>query len=126
VFGDLFQACFACVNKATQTMPTAIITTKDLEKFKREILREIRQLLTQRQPNPEQRWIKYYQLKTILPLSQGTLYAMRLNGTLPFARIGGVILYDIKDILKMMQDLKERSAKTQSEKSAAPTKRLDA
>ncbi len=107
-------------------MPTAIITTKDLEKFKREILREIRQLLTQRQPNPEQRWIKYYQLKTILPLSQGTLYAMRLNGTLPFARIGGVILYDIKDILKMMQDLKERSAKTQSEKSAAPTKRLDA
>ncbi|WP_421878262.1 helix-turn-helix domain-containing protein [Marinoscillum sp.] len=37
-------------------------------------------------------------------MSPGTLQNLRINGTLPFTKIGGVIYYDYQDIHKMLTE----------------------
>lgn len=85
-------------------MATTIITPEDLENFKVELLEEIKKLLLKRQPIPTQRWYKSPEVRKLLGISQGTLQHLRVNGTLAFTKIGGVILYDYHDIEKMIQD----------------------
>ncbi len=38
----------------------------------------------------------------ILQVSPGTLQNLRINGTLPYSKVGGIIYYDIEDIQKAM------------------------
>jgi len=45
-------------------------------------------------------------VKKLLGISPGTLQNLRINGTLPFTKIGGVILYDYEDIQKMLSNHK--------------------
>jgi isocitrate dehydrogenase kinase/phosphatase len=39
-------------------------------------------------------------------VSPGTLQNLRVNGTLPFTKIGGVIFYDYDDIQRMLEENK--------------------
>ncbi|WP_423212698.1 helix-turn-helix domain-containing protein [Myroides odoratimimus] len=48
-------------------------------------------------------WIKSYEVRKLLGISPGTLQNMRLNGTIPFKKIGGLIFYRYEDIIKMME-----------------------
>lgn len=77
---------------------------EDLYNFKLELLEEIKTLLSQRQAAPPQRWLKSHQVRRLLTLSPGTLQHLRVNGTLPYTKIGGVLYYDATDIEKMLQD----------------------
>jgi hypothetical protein len=42
----------------------------------------------------------------MLGISPGTLQNLRVNGTLPYAKVGGVIYYAYEDILKVMEENK--------------------
>lgn len=90
-------------------MITNIITLEDLEIFKRELLEEIKKILTQRQSAQSQRWLKSHQVRRLLTISPGTLQQMRITGTLPFTKVGGVIFYDAEDIEKMLTENKQNS-----------------
>lgn len=90
-------------------MATSIITIEDLQDFKLELLEEIRKLLSQRQAAPAQRWLKSHQVRRLLTISPGTLQHLRVNGTLPYTKIGGVLYYDAADIDKMLQDGKRNT-----------------
>lgn len=90
-------------------MVTNIITLEDLEIFKQELLEEIKKLLSQRQSSQSQRWLKSHQVRRLLTISPGTLQQMRLNGMLPFTKVGGVIFYDAEDIEKMLIARKQNS-----------------
>ena len=57
-------------------MPAQIITTDDLREFKIELLEDIKNLLQ----------------------------TLRINGTLPYTKIGGIILYDAGEIDKVMKE----------------------
>lgn len=96
-------------------MPTNIITLEDLEIFKQELLQEIKELLSQRQAAPAQRWLKSHQVRRLLTISPGTLQHLRVKGTLPYTKIGGVLYYDAADIEKMLQEGK-RNTEHQDEK----------
>lgn len=85
-------------------MATSIITMEDLHNFKVELLDEIKKILSQRQTAPTQRWLKSHQVRRLLTISPGTLQHLRINGTLPYTKIGGVLYYDAADIEKMLQD----------------------
>ena len=87
-------------------MPATIITTEDLQNFKLELLDEIRKILTTRQPAPPHKWLKSHEIRRLLKLSPGTLQNLRVNGTLPFSKIGGVIFYNYEDIEKMLLENK--------------------
>lgn len=90
-------------------MATNIITPEDLETFKVELLEAIEKLLSQRQASPTQRWLKSPQVRKLLNLSPGTLQNLRINGTLPFSKIGGVIFYDYEDIERILQERKRNT-----------------
>lgn len=90
-------------------MATNIITPEDLQAFKVELLEAIEKLLSQRQAGPTQRWLKSPQVRKLLNLSPGTLQNLRINGTLPFSKIGGVIFYDYEDIERILQERKRNT-----------------
>jgi len=87
-------------------MSVAIITPEDLQNFKIELLEEFKKLLSQRQTAPANKWLKSHQVRRMLSISPGTLQHLRVKGTLPFTKIGGVIFYDHDDIEKMLQENK--------------------
>jgi hypothetical protein len=45
----------------------------------------------------------------MLSISPGTLQNLRINGMLPFTKIGGVIFYEYEDVKKMLEDHKHVS-----------------
>jgi hypothetical protein len=84
-------------------MPTEIVTTDDLREFKIELIKEFKQLLAVHHGQPSKKWLKSWEVRKLLRISPGTLQNLRVNGTLPFTKIGGVIFYDSEDINKMMK-----------------------
>lgn len=87
-------------------MATNIVTLEDLQNFKQELLAEIQKILSQRQTTPARKWLKSNEVRRLLLVSPGTLQNLRVNGTLPFTKIGGVIFYDYDDIRKMIEEHK--------------------
>jgi hypothetical protein len=87
-------------------MAATIITPEDLQNFKQELLTELQQLLSQKQTAPTRKWLKSNEVRRLLLVSPGTLQNLRVNGTLPFTKIGGVIFYDYDDIQKMIEEHK--------------------
>jgi glycyl-tRNA synthetase alpha subunit len=53
--------------------------------------------------------LKSYQVKNRLKISPGTLQNLRVNGTLPFTKVGGIIYYKDEDIMKLFDPAKEKT-----------------
>lgn len=87
-------------------MPSEIITTDDLREFKTELLTEFRKMLKEHHGQPSKKWLKSYEVKKMLGISPGTLQSMRINGTIPFTKMGGILFYDSEDIRKILEDNK--------------------
>lgn len=83
-------------------MPTSIITTDDLREFKLELLDDIKKLLTQQASGRMKKYIKSSELMEMLQISPGTLQNLRVNGTLPYTKVGGIIFYDSDEIQQVM------------------------
>ena len=90
-------------------MAANIITTEDLEQFKVELFSELKELIESnvsgiepKEPN-QPRWLKSYQVQRLLGISPGTLQTLRINGTIPFTKLGGTILYNQEEIHKLIQ-----------------------
>ena len=50
------------------------------------------------------KYIKSAEVMEMLQVSPGTLQNLRINGTLPYSKIGGIILYEYEEILKVLKD----------------------
>ena len=48
-------------------------------------------------------WLKSYEVRKLLGISAGTLQNLRVNGTLPYTKIGGLMYYRFEDIQKLME-----------------------
>lgn len=85
-------------------MKIELITKEDLELFKQELFEEMRKSKFSFKKNdpPQKEWLKSYEVRKMLGISPGTLQNMRLNGTLPFNKIGGLMYYRYEDIRKLM------------------------
>ena len=87
-------------------MPSEIITTDDLREFKTELFTEFRKMLKEHHGQPSKKWLKSYEVRKMLGISPGTLQNMRINGTIPFTKMGGILFYDSEDIRKILEDNK--------------------
>ncbi|EMR02545.1 helix-turn-helix domain-containing protein [Cesiribacter andamanensis] len=87
-----------------------LLTTDDLQAFKAELLEEIGRLLAQGAAEAPKKWLKSPDVRKLLGISPGTLQNLRINGTLPFTRLGGVLLYDAADIEKLLEKNRQRGA----------------
>ena len=83
-------------------MPTSIITTDDLRDFKMELLDDIKNLLTKQSKGKLKRYLKSPEVMDLLQVSPGTLQNLRINGTLPYTKVGGIIYYDAEEIQEIL------------------------
>jgi len=91
-------------------MPAQIITTDDLREFKVELLDEIRVLISEQKNPTVKKWMKSVEVRKLLNISPGTLQTLRINGTLPYTKIGGTNYYNASDIDTLLsQNLKKKA-----------------
>jgi len=83
-------------------MPTSIITTDDLREFKMELLDDIKKLLTKQATGTLKKYLKSSEVMDMLQISPGTLQNLRINGTLPYSKMGGILFYDSDEIQKVI------------------------
>jgi hypothetical protein len=88
-------------------MITDIVSNEDLERFRLSLLEDIKKIFFQKQAPAAKKWLKSHEVRRILAISPGTLQNLRINGSLPFTKIGGIIFYDQKDIDIMLEDRKQ-------------------
>ncbi len=88
-------------------MAATIITQEDLHQFKTELFEELKKLIPPKEdPTQTNRWLKSHQVQRMLSISPGTLQNLRINGTIPYSKIGGVIFYSEEDINEIMKHSK--------------------
>ncbi|MEO2070904.1 helix-turn-helix domain-containing protein [Zunongwangia sp. SCSIO 43204] len=85
-------------------MPTSIITTDDLREFKMELLDDIKNLLAKQSSGKIKKYLKSSEVMDLLQISPGTLQNLRINGTLPYTKVGGIIYYDAEEIQNVMEE----------------------
>ena len=78
-----------------------VVTKRDLLNFGNALLNEIK--TTTAVAEQRAQWLKSSEVRKLLKISPGTLQNLRINGTLHFNRIGGIIYYKYDDIKKMLE-----------------------
>ena len=80
-----------------------LLTVDDLNNFKQDLFNEIKNLLKGTSTAQTKKWLKSSEVKKLLGISTGTLQNLRVNGTLTFSKVGGIIFYDYADIVKLIE-----------------------
>ena len=83
-------------------MNVELITKQDLREFKNDLLTEIKQIVKPGQGQSKQ-WLKSVEVRKLLNISPGTLQNLRINGTLRYSKIGGMMYYKLEDIHKLLE-----------------------
>jgi predicted DNA-binding transcriptional regulator AlpA len=90
-------------------MPAQIVTTDDLRELKIELLEDFKKLLKEHGGQPSKKWLKSPEVRKLLGISHGTLQNLRVNGTLPYTKMGGILYYDSEDIQKILTEKKKQN-----------------
>lgn len=86
-----------------------LITVGDLETFKNDLIQEIKHIFGIASTiAPTKKWLKSTEVKKLLGISTGTLQNLRMNGSLSFSKVGGIIFYDYNEIAKLLKDNEQR------------------
>jgi len=85
-----------------------LLTVGDLEIFKNNLIQELKNLLGETTSTPTKKWLKSSEVKKLLGISTGTLQNLRMNGSLSFSKVGGIIFYDYNEIAKLLKDNEQR------------------
>jgi hypothetical protein len=83
-------------------MNVELITKEDLKQFKSELLQEIKEIIKPGE-GQSKRWLKSNEVRKMLSISPGTLQNLRINGTLSYTKIGGMMYYKLEDIHKILE-----------------------
>jgi hypothetical protein len=83
-------------------MPAHILTAEDLEEFRKSLLEEIKEMLLQYNKITIDRWVKSNIVMAKLRISPGTLQNFRINETIPYSKLGGIIYYDEEEINEIL------------------------
>jgi hypothetical protein len=87
-------------------MSIEVVTKDELLLFKEDLIAEIRTILEESLKSAPggRKWLRSAEVKKLLSISSGTLQNLRINGTLPFTRINGVIYYNKEDIDAILEE----------------------
>jgi hypothetical protein len=92
-------------------MAIEILTKADLHEFRKSLLEDIRGILKDTNEQPK-KWLKSTEVRKLLNISPGTLQTLRINGTLSYTKIGGIIYYENQDIDKVLENNKVSNTPT--------------
>jgi len=82
-------------------MAVQIITLEDLNEFRSQLLNDLKEII-QSKPQQTKQWLKSNEVRKLLNISPGTLQNLRINGTLSYTKIGGIMYYNHADIDKLL------------------------
>jgi hypothetical protein len=83
-------------------MEMDLITRDDLEKFRLQLLSDIKELLAEAPKMNYRPWLKGKEVIKLLGISAGSLQNLRISGRLKSSKIGGIHFYKYDDIKGMM------------------------
>lgn len=83
-------------------MAIEVITREDLMEFRQELLSDIREIIHGSSTSDKKQWLKSAEVRKLLNISSGTLQTLRINKTISYTRIGGIIYYAHQDIEKLL------------------------
>lgn len=92
-------------------MAIEVITREDLNEFRIQLLSDLKEILKVN-PQETKKWLKSKEVRKLLNISPGTLQTLRINKTLSYTKIGGIIYYANKDIEKLLEENKVISERT--------------
>jgi hypothetical protein len=92
-------------------MAVEILTKDDLNDFRTLLLNDIREIIQGKSEQTKQ-WLKSKEVRKLLNISPGTLQTLRINKTLSYTKIGGIIYYAQKDIEKLLDENKVSAERT--------------
>lgn len=84
-------------------MAIDVVTKDDLQSFRIELLQDLKQVLTHSLPQKPKQWLKSPEVRRMLKISAGTLQNLRVNGTVRYTKIGGLIYYSYEDIEALLE-----------------------
>ncbi|WP_295769311.1 helix-turn-helix domain-containing protein [uncultured Mucilaginibacter sp.] len=79
-----------------------LITVQDLIDFKQQLIIDIKKLLKEQSGMPGHHWLKAFEIKKMLRLSESKLQYLRDKGLIPFKKLGGITYYNSDEIEKLM------------------------
>lgn len=82
-------------------MQIEILTKQDLQKFKEELLEEMKRLFGKERP-VDSEWLRSAEVRQRLKISPGTLQNFRINGVLKYEKLGGIFYYAQADIDRLL------------------------
>lgn len=82
-------------------MAVEVITREDLNEFRSLLLKDLKEII-QSKPQQTKQWLKSNEVRKLLNISPGTLQNLRINGTLSYTKIGGIMYYNNADIEKLL------------------------
>ena len=86
-------------------MAIEVITREDLNEFRSLLLNDLKEII-QSKPQQTKQWLKSNEVRKLLNISPGTLQNLRINGTLSYTKIGGIIYYAYSDLMKVLEQNK--------------------
>lgn len=92
-------------------MAVQIITIEDLNEFRSILLNDLKEIIHSK-PQQAKQWLKSKEVKKLLNISPGTLQNLRINGTLTYTKVGGIMYYDNADIEKLLNNNKVNAIPT--------------
>jgi hypothetical protein len=92
-------------------MAIEVITREDLNEFRTLLLSDLSEMLNSK-PQQQKQWLKSSEVRKLLNISSGTLQNLRINGTLTYTKVGGIIYYAYSDLMNVLESNKVDAAVT--------------
>ena len=83
-------------------MAIEVITREDLNEFRTLLLSDLNTMFNSK-PQQQKQWLKSSEVRKLLNISPGTLQNLRVNGTITYTKIGGIIYYASNDLEKVLE-----------------------
>ena len=83
-------------------MAIEVITREDLNEFRTLLLADLNVMFNSK-PQQEKQWLKSNEVRKMLNISPGTLQNLRVNGTITYTKIGGILYYSSSDLEKLLE-----------------------
>jgi len=83
-------------------MAIEVITREDLNEFRTLLLSDLTTIFNSK-PQQQKQWLKSNEVRKLLNISSGTLQNLRVNGTLTYTKIGGILYYSSNDLEKVIE-----------------------
>ena len=87
-------------------MAIEVITKEDLNELRQLLIADLSTLLEIKPQQQQKKWLKSNEVRELLNISPGPLQNLRINGTLTYTRVGGILFYESAHIDKLLNENK--------------------